>query len=134
MILSVSSNVCGFCPSTTFQHVFHLHVATSSWNACLSPISVQKESKIKLVVWSVNVWSYSAYLFKHFIQSSNFKFIRARHFYTASQYPDNSSFDGQWQTSKCINSFLYSDVKKGVKNKLCFILCQDKAFEDKMNC
>jgi hypothetical protein len=21
-----------------------------------------------------------------------------------------------------------------VKNKLCFILCQDKAFEDKMNC
>jgi hypothetical protein len=25
-------------------------------------------------------------------------------------------------------------VKKRVKNKLCFILCQDKAFEDKMNC
>jgi hypothetical protein len=52
--------------------------------------------------------------------------------------PDNSSFDGQWQTSilshKCINSFLDSDVKKRMKNKLCFILCQDKAFEDKMNC
>ena len=46
----------------------------------------------------------------------------------------NSSFDGQWQTSKCINSFLDSDVKKRVKNKLCFILCQDKAFEDQMNC
>ena len=29
-----------------------------------------------------------------------------------------------------INTFLYSDVK----NKLCFILCQDKTFEDKMNC
>jgi hypothetical protein len=29
-----------------------------------------------------------------------------------------------------INTFLDSDVK----NKLCFILCQDKAFEDKMNC
>ena len=27
-----------------------------------------------------------------------------------------------------------SDVKKRVKNKLCFILCQDVAFEDKMNC
>jgi hypothetical protein len=36
--------------------------------------------------------------------------------------------------SKCINSFLDSDVKKLVKNKLCFILCQDKAFEDKINC
>ena len=33
-----------------------------------------------------------------------------------------------------LNSFLDSDVKKRVKNKLCFILCQDKAFEDKMNC
>jgi hypothetical protein len=33
--------------------------------------------------------------------------------------------------SKCINSFLDSDVKKRVKNKLCFILCQDKVFEDK---
>jgi hypothetical protein len=78
-----------------------------------------------------------AYLFKHFIQSSNFKFrFRARHFYTASQYPDNSSFDGQYQTSKYINSFLDSDVKKRVKNKLklCIILCQDKAFEDKLNC
>jgi hypothetical protein len=31
-------------------------------------------------------------------------------------------------------SFLDSDVKKRLKNKLCFILCQDKAFEDKMNC
>ena len=38
------------------------------------------------------------------------------------------------KTIKCINSFLDSDVKKRVKNKLCFILCQDKAFEDKMNC
>jgi hypothetical protein len=28
----------------------------------------------------------------------------------------------------------HSDVKKRMKNKLCFILCQDKAFEDKMNC
>jgi hypothetical protein len=27
-----------------------------------------------------------------------------------------------------------SDVKKRLKNKLCLILCQDKAFEDKMNC
>jgi hypothetical protein len=27
-----------------------------------------------------------------------------------------------------------ADVKKRVKNKLYFILCQDKAFEDKMNC
>ena len=71
VILSVSSNVCGFCPLTIFQRVFHL--ATSSRNGCLSPISVRKESKIELVVWSVNVWSYSAYLFKHFIQSSNFK-------------------------------------------------------------
>ena len=35
--------------------------------------------------------------------------------------------------SKCINSFLDSDVKKRVKNKLCFILCQDIAFENKMN-
>ena len=70
--LSFSSNVCGFFPSTIFQRVFHL--ATSSRNACLSPISVRKESKIELVVWSFNVWSYSAYLFKHFIQSSNFKF------------------------------------------------------------
>jgi hypothetical protein len=49
--------------------------------------------------------------------------------------PD-SSFDGQYQTSKYINSFLDSDVEKRVKNKLklCIILCQDKAFEDKMNC
>ena len=48
----------------------------------------------------------------------------------------DSSFDGQYQTSKYINSFLDSDVKKRVKNKLklCIILCQDKAFEDKMNC
>ena len=76
-----------------------------------------------------------AYLFKHFIQSSNLKFrFRARHFYTARQQPDNSSFDGQYQTSKCINSFLDSDVKKRAKNQLCFILYQDKAFEDKMNC
>jgi hypothetical protein len=30
--LSVSSNVCGFCPPTIFQRVFHL--ATSSRNAC----------------------------------------------------------------------------------------------------
>ena len=30
--LSVCSNVCGFCPSTIFQRVFHL--ATSSRNAC----------------------------------------------------------------------------------------------------
>jgi Pyruvate/2-oxoacid:ferredoxin oxidoreductase delta subunit len=113
--------------------VVFAHQPTSSRNACLSPISVRKESKIELVVWSVNVWS-SAYLFKHFIQNSNFKLrVRARHFYTASQQPDNSSFDGQWQTSKCINSFLDSDVKKRVKNKLCFILCQDKTFEDKMN-
>ena len=36
--LSVSSNVCGFFPSTIFQRVFHL--ATSSRNVCLSPISV----------------------------------------------------------------------------------------------
>ena len=36
-----------------FQRVFHL--ATSSRNACLSPISVRKESKIESVVWSV--WS-----------------------------------------------------------------------------
>jgi hypothetical protein len=42
-------------------------------------------------------------------------------------------FDGQYQTSKCINSFLDSDVKKRAKNQLCFILYQDKAFEDKMN-
>jgi hypothetical protein len=48
--------------------------------------------------------------------------------------PTHSSFDSQYQTSKCINSFLDSDVKKRVKNKLCFILCQEKAFEDKMNC
>jgi hypothetical protein len=27
-----------------------------------------------------------------------------------------------------------SYVKKRVKNKLCLILCKDKAFEDKMNC
>ena len=27
--------------------------------------------------------------------------------------------------------FIDSDVKKRLKNKLCFILCQDKAFEDK---
>jgi hypothetical protein len=32
------------------------------------------------------------------------------------------------------DSFLDSDVKKRVKNKLCFILSQDKDFEDKMNC
>ena len=30
-----------------------------------------------------------------------------------------------------VNDKLDSDVKKRVKNKLCFILCQDKAFEDK---
>ena len=48
--------------------------------------------------------------------------------------PDNSYFDGQWQASKCINSFLDSDVKKRVKNKLCFFLCQDKTFDDQMNC
>jgi hypothetical protein len=48
VILGVSSNVCGFCPLTIFQRVFHL--ATSSRNGCLSPISVRKESKIELVV------------------------------------------------------------------------------------
>ena len=45
--LSVPSNVCCFCPSIIFQRVFHL--ATSSRNACLSPISVRKESKIESV-------------------------------------------------------------------------------------
>ena len=75
-----------------------------------------------------------AYLFKHFFQSSNLKVrFREPDIFTLQ---DNSSIDSQWQTSKCINSFLDSDVKKCVKNKLCFILCQDKAFEfeDKMNC
>ena len=55
--LSVSSNVCSFCTSTIFHHVFHL--ATSSRNACLPSLFVRKESKIELVVWSVNVWSLS---------------------------------------------------------------------------
>jgi hypothetical protein len=50
--LIVFSNVCGFCPSTIFHRIFHL--ATSSRNACLSPISVRKKSKIEMLVSSAS--------------------------------------------------------------------------------
>ena len=89
--LSVSSHVCGFShqPYSSVFSTQQLHQEMFVYRQYPYEKNQRLNQLSDLLVCG-------AYLFKHFIQSSNFKHrFRARHVYTASQQPDNSSFDGQ---------------------------------------